>query len=48
MDALDRDLRKRLHEQGVSMVPVGDTTGVLDSRWLVEVNSKTHYDWSLR
>jgi putative transposase len=46
--ALARDLFERLYEDDVSVVYVGDLTGVLDTHWSVEANTKTHNFWAHR
>jgi putative transposase len=48
MDALARDLMKRLHTEGVSTVYVGALTDVLETSWSVEANAKTHNFWAFR
>lgn len=48
MCALARDLFERLAELGVSVVYVGDLTGVLETHWSVEANAKTHNFWAHR
>mgnify|MGYP006283863779 CR=1 FL=1 len=47
-DALARDLIKRLYDDGVSTVYVGDLTDVLETHWSVETNAKTHNFWAFR
>ena len=47
-DALVRDLLKRLHEEGVSRLYVGDLTGIVESHWSATVNLKTHEFWAFR
>ncbi len=48
MNALARDLFEWLAELGVSVVYVGDLTGVLETHWSVEANAKTHNFWAHR
>jgi putative transposase len=47
-DALVRDLIKRLYDEGVSTVYVGDLTDVLSQHWSARVNEKTHQFWAFR
>lgn len=47
-DALVRDLLKRLYEEGVSDLYIGDLTGVIESHWSATVNLKTHEFWAFR
>jgi putative transposase len=47
-DALARDLIKRLYDEGVATVYVGDLTDVLETHWSVETNAKTHSFWAYR
>ena len=47
-DTLARDLIKRLYDEGVDTVYVGNLTDVLGTRWSVETNAKTHNFWAFR
>ena len=47
-DALVRDLMKRLYDEGVATVYVGNLTGVLSEHWSAVVNEKTHQFWAYR
>ena len=47
-DALVRDLMKRLYDEGVDTVYVGDLTDVLSEHWSAVVNEKTHQFWAYR
>jgi putative transposase len=46
--ALVRDLVRRLYDQGVSTIYVGDLVGVLSTHWHARVNEKTHQFWAFR
>lgn len=47
-DALVRDLVKRLYDEGIETLYVGDIEGVLSSHWKPRVNEKTHNFWAYR
>ena len=47
-DALVRNLVKRLYDEGVSTLYVGDIKGVLSTHWSTRVNEKTHNFWAYR
>jgi putative transposase len=47
-DALVRDLVKRLYNEGVSAIYIGNLSGVLSTHWSVKANEKTHNFWAYR